>query len=131
MIALIAADEVAEGCSKEAGAGGEQFFLVRRDDQLHLYRNICPHLGTPLNWDEDQFLDPDGALIQCATHGALFRIEDGFCLAGPCMGAHLLAVPFVVVNGVVMIATAEDDTMTKSVANDRVSDLQNKATKRT
>lgn len=106
MRTLIAADEVHEGRAKEVAAGDEQLFLVRKDDQLYLYRNICPHLGTPLNWEEDQFLDPDGALIQCATHGALFRIEDGFCLAGPCMGAHLPAVPFVVVDGMVMIAPA-------------------------
>ncbi|MCY4181552.1 MAG: Rieske (2Fe-2S) protein [Gammaproteobacteria bacterium] len=106
MIALIAADAVAEGRSKEAEAGGEAFFLVRRDGQLHLYRNICPHLGTPLNWDEDQFLDPDGALILCSTHGALFRIEDGLCLAGPCHGAHLRAVPFQLVDGMVMIEPA-------------------------
>ncbi|MXX07265.1 MAG: Rieske 2Fe-2S domain-containing protein [Gammaproteobacteria bacterium] len=103
MQALIAADEVLEGCSKEVEAGDKLFFLVRKDDQLYLYRNICPHLGTPLNWEEDRFLDPDGALIQCSTHGALFRIEDGFCLAGPCMGAHLIAVPFVVVDGIVHI----------------------------
>ncbi len=106
MIALIAADAVAEGRSKEAEAGGEAFLLVRKDDQLHLYRNVCPHLGTPLNWDEDQFLDPDGALIQCATHGALFRIEDGLCLAGPCQGARLRAVPFQLVDGMVMIEPA-------------------------
>ncbi len=102
MQALIAADEVAEGCSKEVEAGGEPLFLVRKHDQLYLYRNICPHLGTPLNWEEDRFLDPDGALIQCSTHGALFRIGDGLCLAGPCRGAHLLAVPFAVVDGMVM-----------------------------
>ena len=25
----------------------------------------------------------------CATHGANFRIDDGFCTAGPCMGMSL------------------------------------------
>ena len=103
MLTMIAVDEVEEGCSKEIEAGGDLLFLVRKDDQLHLYRNICPHLGTPLNWEEDKFLDPDGALIQCSTHGALFRIEDGLCLAGPCYGKHLLAVPFMVVDGMVMV----------------------------
>lgn len=107
MLTVIAADEVEEGCSKEVEAGDEQFFLVRKDDQLHLYRNICPHLGTPLNWEEDRFLDPDGALIQCSTHGALFRIEDGLCLAGPCIGKHLLSVPFTVVDGMVMVEPAK------------------------
>ena len=106
MRTLIAAGAVPEGGSKEFEAGGEQFFLVRKGDQLYLYRNICPHLGTPLNWEEDQFLDPDGALIQCSTHGALFRVEDGFCLAGPCAGAHLSAVPFRVIDGMVVIEPA-------------------------
>ena len=106
MQTLIDADEVLEGRSKEVEAGDERFFLVRKDDRLYLYRNVCPHLGTPLNWEEDRFLDPDGALIQCSTHGALFRIEDGFCLAGPCVGAHLSAAPFHVVDGMVMIESA-------------------------
>jgi len=29
-------------------------------------------------------------LIQCATHGALFRIRDGYCVAGPCAGQGLI-----------------------------------------
>lgn len=106
MIGLIAADAVEEGFCKEAELDRELFFLVRKDGQLHLYRNICPHLGTPLNWEEDKFLDPDGALIQCVTHGALFRIEDGLCLAGPCYGQHLLAVPFEIIDGMVSMDPA-------------------------
>jgi nitrite reductase/ring-hydroxylating ferredoxin subunit len=35
----------------------------------------------------------EGQYIQCATHGALFRFEDGLCLAGPCPGKHLQSVP--------------------------------------
>ncbi|MFP6798982.1 MAG: Rieske (2Fe-2S) protein, partial [Pseudomonas sp.] len=29
------------------------------------------------------------SLIQCATHGALFLIESGECVAGPCAGQSL------------------------------------------
>jgi nitrite reductase/ring-hydroxylating ferredoxin subunit len=29
------------------------------------------------------------SFIQCATHGAIFRIEDGYCLRGPCAGESL------------------------------------------
>ncbi len=43
---------------------------------------------------EHDFLDMDGALIQCSTHGALFEIESGHCLAGPCQGDRLTPVPF-------------------------------------
>jgi nitrite reductase/ring-hydroxylating ferredoxin subunit len=67
-------------------------FLLRQGSAVFAYRNSCPHRGTPLDWQPDRFLDAAGRLIQCATHGALFRIEDGFCVSGPCAGAHLAAV---------------------------------------
>jgi nitrite reductase/ring-hydroxylating ferredoxin subunit len=38
---------------------------------------------------DDQFLSDDGRFIVCSTHGALFRIEDGHCLDGPCVGQAL------------------------------------------
>jgi nitrite reductase/ring-hydroxylating ferredoxin subunit len=64
-------------------------FLIRQGDHVYAYENSCPHRGTPLDWQPDRFLDRDGRHILCATHGALFRIEDGFCLSGPCAGAGL------------------------------------------
>ncbi len=67
-------------------------FLVRCGERLHAYRNRCPHTGVPLNWMPDRFLTPEGDLIQCATHGALFRLEDGFCVFGPCAGQALEAL---------------------------------------
>lgn len=93
---LIHSDAVSErGCKSIEIAGEERgVFVVKKDQQLYLYRNSCPHLGVELNWQENQFLDLDGELIQCAMHGALFRIEDGFCLAGPCQGQSLEAVEF-------------------------------------
>ncbi len=82
-------DDIAEDSSKSLEYHGESLFAVKKDGQLFIYRNSCPHLGIELNWMEDQFLDMDGALIQCATHGALFVIESGECVAGPCMGQAL------------------------------------------
>jgi nitrite reductase/ring-hydroxylating ferredoxin subunit len=32
--------------------------------------------------------------LLCANHGALFRVEDGFCLRGPCHGQSLKQVTF-------------------------------------
>ena len=60
-----------------------RLFAIRKDNQLHAYWNICPHLGIPLNWMPDKFLDLDGSLIQCSSHGALFEIDTGNCIAGP------------------------------------------------
>jgi nitrite reductase/ring-hydroxylating ferredoxin subunit len=31
----------------------------------------------------------DKSRILCATHGAEFRIEDGYCVLGPCTGQSL------------------------------------------
>jgi nitrite reductase/ring-hydroxylating ferredoxin subunit len=62
---------------------------VRRDGQPYLYENRCPHRGVPLEWQPHQFLDDSGSLLQCATHGALFLIESGECVAGPCAGQAL------------------------------------------
>lgn len=64
-------------------------FLVKRDGLFFAYRNTCPHTGSPLDWVEHQFLDMDGALIQCATHDARFLIDSGECIMGPCSGESL------------------------------------------
>lgn len=89
MLRLCAPDEVAEGQSRGFAVAGEKLFAVRKDGQLYAYRNRCPHRGIPLEWLPDQFLDASASLIQCATHGALFLIESGECVAGPCAGQSL------------------------------------------
>lgn len=93
---LIHSDAITErGCkSIELADEEHDVFVVKKDQQIYLYRNSCPHLGVELNWQEDQFLDLDGELIQCAMHGALFRIEDGLCLSGPCQGQSLTAIDY-------------------------------------
>jgi len=98
MTALFHIDELADNQARGFELGELSLFAVKKDGQVYLYRNQCPHLGVELNWLEDQFLDMDNALIQCATHGALFIIEDGQCVAGPCQGQQLVAVPFEVVD---------------------------------
>ena len=73
-------------------------FAVCRDATFFVYENKCPHLGIELDWLEHQFLDSEGSLIQCATHGALFVVESGVCVAGPCQGKTLNAIPHKIVN---------------------------------
>jgi nitrite reductase/ring-hydroxylating ferredoxin subunit len=93
-ITLCHADDIEERSSKGFTIDEANFFAVKYDNQIYLYKNSCPHLGIELEWQEDQFLDSDGALIQCSTHGALFIIESGECVAGPCLGEQLKPVPF-------------------------------------
>jgi nitrite reductase/ring-hydroxylating ferredoxin subunit len=92
-------DDIDEGQARGFEIGETSLFALKRDGRLFVYRNSCPHLGVELNWLEDQFLDLDGALIQCATHGALFDPESGECLSGPCRGQALTALPFHIENG--------------------------------
>jgi nitrite reductase/ring-hydroxylating ferredoxin subunit len=68
-------------------------FVVRRGGTVRAYHNCCPHKGLNLDWVPDQFMDPSGEFLQCANHDALFRVEDGYCVSGPCAGMRLRSVP--------------------------------------
>jgi len=67
----------------------QDIFVVRNQGNIYVYKNQCPHTLINLNWQPDQFLNYDEKYIQCAMHGALFQIHDGFCLWGPCQGQSL------------------------------------------
>lgn len=86
-----------------APGGFTGLFAVRRGEAVRVYVNSCPHLGVPLDWAPDRFLSADGGLIVCATHGALFRIEDGVCLHGPCQGDRLEPVAARIEDGTLFV----------------------------
>ena len=46
----------------------------------------------------------DGARVMCALHGAVFRLDDGYCEAGPAATSSLETVEVVVRDGSVCIA---------------------------
>lgn len=91
----------AKGVTLNENGIARDLFVVCKDGKVYAYENCCPHTGGPLDWMPDQFLDDDGKLIVCATHAALFRIDDGRCTAGPCAGASLRAVSIVVDDGMI------------------------------
>ena len=74
----------------------QSIFLIHKNGNFFAYYNKCPHTGANLEWQEDQFLDLDKELIQCATHDALFMIDSGECIAGPCTGDRLQSLPFTI-----------------------------------
>ena len=96
-------DTDSRGFSVEMTSGIRDIFLVHKAGQVFGYVNSCPHTGAPLDWIPDRFLDPDGSFIQCATHDARFRIEDGRCVAGPCNGASLTSVRLEVIENEVFL----------------------------
>ena len=96
MITVCKIDDVPDEGARGFYIEGHSLVALRKDGQFHLYLNWCPHLGIELNFQPDVFLDMDNEFIQCANHGALFRVEDGECLSGPCSGQSLQAVPFTI-----------------------------------
>ena len=106
-ISLCAFDELQDPGSKGVALEYDtrlfDLFVVRHGDEVRVYLNRCPHTGAPLDWLPDQFLSIDRRHIQCATHDALFRWEDGVCIAGPCAGDVLTALPATVEAGEVRL----------------------------
>jgi len=62
---------------------------IRSGKKIFVYINSCPHIGSPLDFTPGDFLDQKKQYILCSTHGALFRIDDGYCISGPCQGKGL------------------------------------------
>ena len=96
-------DGGAVGTIADMGDRKIAIFAVRQQDEVYVYENACPHLGSPLNFLPDEFLTPDGTQIICSTHEALFNIDDGLCIEGPCEGDHLTSLKSAVRDGVVFI----------------------------
>lgn len=102
-VALCDASAVLEGTPQRHERRGASVIVLRAQGTLHVYANRCPHRGTELDWLPGRFLDPSGKQLHCATHGALFRPDTGECVAGPCRGQALEAVPFTVREGRVVL----------------------------
>jgi nitrite reductase/ring-hydroxylating ferredoxin subunit len=81
----------------------QSIFVVHKNGEFFAYYNRCPHTGASLDWQEHQFLDMDKALIQCATHDALFIIDSGECISGPCVGDFLQALPLLIKDGAIYL----------------------------
>ena len=79
-------------------------FLVRKGNAVHAYLNRCPHARHPLNIRPDEFLTPDRSLIVCCSHGALFELDTGYCVDGPCAGDSLVRIPVELLSGYVLLA---------------------------
>ena len=103
MTVLCKVDDINEASAKGYDIDGHQLVAVKRDGQIYVYVNSCPHIGIALEFQPDQFLDLDQQFIQCANHGALFEIETGVCIAGPCSGQSLKPVSIQIENDEVRI----------------------------
>ena len=103
IVSLGKIEDIPPGTAREYTVQQKAIFIINKNGLLHAFENNCPHLGIPLNWQENQFLDYDGELIQCASHGALFTIDTGMCVSGPCLGSNLRQYPIDIDKGEIKI----------------------------
>ena len=85
------------------GPGAREGFVIRHGGALHAYRNECRHIPMSMDWVENRFLSRDGCWIQCATHGALYEIATGLCVAGPPAGKALHRLPVHIEDGSIIV----------------------------
>ena len=99
------------GCRGFTLGGGDwplRGVILRVGEGVRAYLNWCPHAGHPLNLRPHGFLSPDGALLLCASHGALFEKDQGLCIAGPCAGKSLQPVPLRIEQGYALLDDGVD-----------------------
>lgn len=93
---LVAIDEMTPGSARifKTGLGerSEEIILVKTEAGFRAYRNRCRHIPVSLDWGDGDVVDERGDMLQCHTHGALYQMEDGLCVAGPCKGRTLIPV---------------------------------------
>ncbi len=95
-------DGGALGAHLPSSTGGFEIILVRVGDRVLGYHNECPHAGRRLDWAPGRFIVDKGHLV-CAAHGAMFKIDNGFCTSGPCMGNGLVPIALQIEDGAVLL----------------------------
>jgi len=103
MTTLCHIDDIAEGKTRGFEIDDLKIIVLKKDAQIYLYENSCPHLGLNLEFQPDDFLNYDETYIQCSTHGAMFTLDTGFCVLGPCKGDHLNEVHFELQDGQIIL----------------------------
>jgi len=100
--------DIPEGSARGFGVADndkkQELIVVRWKGEVRAFRNSCPHTGVNLEWMPDKFFNYDNTFLQCSTHGALFRPEDGYCIAGPCANQSLEQIPITVIKECIYFA---------------------------
>jgi nitrite reductase/ring-hydroxylating ferredoxin subunit len=67
-------------------------FVIRFHNKVHAYLNRCAHIPVEMDWQPGDFFDISGLYLVCATHGALYLPDTGYCASGRCAGKGLTTV---------------------------------------
>jgi len=89
--ASVALQEKAHGVKFSLPELGERTtgFVVRYNGVVYGFVNQCAHVPVELDWDEGDFFDLTKNYLICATHGAHYHPQTGYCVMGPCKGRSL------------------------------------------
>jgi nitrite reductase/ring-hydroxylating ferredoxin subunit len=79
----------AQGFTLGEGEWPLRGLVVMHQGEVRAFVNQCPHAGHRLDFPPGRFLTPDGELLLCRSHGAVFDKGSGECVAGPCTGERL------------------------------------------
>lgn len=85
----------------ERGRPREALVLLDHDGTPRAFINRCKHVPIPLDGGSRQFFTGDKEALLCGTHGARYRLTDGYCVSGPCHGAKLDPILIQVANGII------------------------------
>ena len=90
-----------EGPFEESG------ILIRCGGEIRAWRNLCRHLAVRLDGDRSgELMDRERRHLVCQRHGAVYRAEDGLCIAGPCAGSRLKPLQVRIESGAILLDTA-------------------------
>lgn len=67
-------------------------FVVRYNGKPFAYVNQCAHVSIELDLNPNDFFDYSKSYLICATHGAHYTPETGYCVMGPCKGRRLRTI---------------------------------------
>ncbi len=89
-----------QACDADIDGETESLIVYRAPDgAVRAWLNVCPHAGRRLDFAPGKFLRSKTGELVCAVHGATFELANGDCVAGPCRGDCLRAVPVRVADG--------------------------------
>lgn len=77
----------------------KSIIVIQNEGNFYAYENVCPHFSVQLDYKTGVFNTYQNKLLMCAHHSAMFEIETGHCVDGPCKGHSLTAVPIEIKDG--------------------------------
>ena len=86
----------------EAAQEPIRLIIFRQGKMASGFINRCPHFQLPLS-NDGHFMMWDEETIMCIHHSAVFRLTDGYCTDGPCLGAALDSIPLEVVGEEILV----------------------------